>query len=154
MIKRGDFVIMPFAFSDGTMRVCHDGPSNVVHPWRIFGTTEVCRSTASRTDSVGGWNTLSGRRALRRRAYGIVTHAFGCDGPDTTPRSSRGCTRRVWPGRAMELWDCAVSLPRSELGAEQIIILGRHGRPIALPRISVRQSGEGPRRRAVSEFAN
>src|SRR5437660_2923288 len=40
-IKRGDFVIMPFAFSDGTCVFCHDGLQTSCVHGGFFGTPEV-----------------------------------------------------------------------------------------------------------------
>src|SRR5207237_7410400 len=40
-IKRGDFVIMPFAFSDGTCVFCHDGLQTSCVHGGFFGTAEV-----------------------------------------------------------------------------------------------------------------
>ena len=37
-IKRGDFVIMPFAFSDGTCTFCHDGLQTSCIHGGFFGT--------------------------------------------------------------------------------------------------------------------
>src|SRR5207247_11278558 len=40
-IRRGDVVIMPFAFSDGTCVFCHDGLQTSCVHGGFFGTTEV-----------------------------------------------------------------------------------------------------------------
>src|SRR5438046_6036999 len=45
-IKRGDFVIMPFAFSDGTCAFCHDGLQTSCVHGGFFGTTEVAGAQA------------------------------------------------------------------------------------------------------------
>ena len=45
-IKRGDFVIMPFAFSDGTCAFCHDGLQTSCIHGGFFGTTEVAGAQA------------------------------------------------------------------------------------------------------------
>src|SRR5256886_17019110 len=45
-IKRGDFVIMPFAFSDGTCVFCHDGLQTSCVNGGFFGTPEVAGAQA------------------------------------------------------------------------------------------------------------
>src|SRR5206468_6511670 len=45
-IKRGDFVIMPFAFSDGTCTFCHDGLQTSCIHGGFFGTIEVAGAQA------------------------------------------------------------------------------------------------------------
>ena len=45
-IKRGDFVIMPFAFSDGTCAFCHDGLQTSCIHGGFFGSTEVAGAQA------------------------------------------------------------------------------------------------------------
>src|SRR6266487_3738371 len=45
-IKRGDFVIMPFAFSDGTCAFCHEGLHTSCIHGGFFGTTEVAGAQA------------------------------------------------------------------------------------------------------------
>src|SRR5439155_25258666 len=45
-IKRGDFVIMPFAFSAGTCAFCHDGLQSWCIHGGFFGTTEVAGAQA------------------------------------------------------------------------------------------------------------
>ena len=45
-IKRGDFVIMPFAFSDGTCVFCHDGLQTSCIHGGFFGTAEVAGAQA------------------------------------------------------------------------------------------------------------
>src|ERR1700751_1033910 len=45
-IKRGDFVIMPFAFSDGTCAFCNDGLQTSCIHGGFFGTTEVAGAQA------------------------------------------------------------------------------------------------------------
>src|SRR5437879_9390795 len=45
-IKRSDFVIMPFAFSDGTCTFCHDGLQTSCIHGGFFGTTEVAGAQA------------------------------------------------------------------------------------------------------------
>src|SRR5205809_7996118 len=45
-VKRGDFVIMPFAFSDGTCVFCHDGLQTSCVHGGFFGTSEVAGAQA------------------------------------------------------------------------------------------------------------
>ena len=45
-IRRGDVVIMPFAFSDGTCVFCHDGLQTSCVHGGFFGTTEVAGAQA------------------------------------------------------------------------------------------------------------
>ena len=36
-VKKGDRVIAPFAFSDGTCEFCHEGPADLLRPRRLLG---------------------------------------------------------------------------------------------------------------------
>src|SRR3982751_4088125 len=45
-VKRGDFVIMPFAFSDGTCEFCHDGLQTACIHGGFFGNTDVAGAQA------------------------------------------------------------------------------------------------------------
>src|SRR4051812_48240881 len=45
-VKRGDFVIMPFAFSDGTCEFCHDGLYTACVHGGFFGNGEVAGAQA------------------------------------------------------------------------------------------------------------
>src|SRR2546423_1773061 len=46
VIKRGDLVIMPFAFSDGTCDFCHEGLQTSCVHGGFFGNTEVAGAQA------------------------------------------------------------------------------------------------------------
>ena len=58
-IKVGDFVIMPFAFSDGTCEFCHEGLQTSCLHGGFFGTTESrgCPG-GSCARALGGWNIV------------------------------------------------------------------------------------------------
>ena len=75
-IKRGDFVIMPFAFSDGTCAFCHDGLQTSCIHGGFFGTTEVAGAQAEAVRIPLADGTLFPVTRTRRRTYGIVTTAF------------------------------------------------------------------------------
>ena len=134
-IKVGDLVIMPFAYSDGNCMFCDEGlPTSCVHGG-FFGN--------------GGQTDGAQAEALR------VPHADGTlypikVGPDDVLMSSlltlsdvmgtghhAAVTARVKPGaKVAVVGDGAVGLcgviAAKRLGAEQIIVLGRHPDRIAL----------------------
>ena len=133
-IKRGDFVIMPFAFSDGTCVFCHDGLQTSCIHGGFFGTTEVAGAQAESVRIPLADGTL----------FPLGAHADDALMPSLLTLSDVMGTGHhaaiiagVTPGKSVAVvGDGAVGLcgviAAKRLGAEQIIILGRHADRIAL----------------------
>jgi len=133
-IKRGDFVIMPFAFSDGTCVFCHDGLQTSCVHGGFFGTPEVAGAQAE---------------AVRIPLADGTLFSIGADADDALMPSlltlsdvmgtghHAAVIAKVASGKSVAIvGDGAVGLcgviAAKRLGAEQIIILGRHADRIAL----------------------
>jgi len=127
-IKVGDLVIMPFAFSDGTCVFCHEGlPTSCVHGG-FFGNADIpgAQAEAVRIPQAGGTlfvlpvgkdDALMPSLLTLSDVMGTGHHAA------VVARVSPGKTVAVVGDGAVGL--CGVIAAR-RLGAEQIIILGRH----------------------------
>jgi threonine dehydrogenase-like Zn-dependent dehydrogenase len=133
-IKRGDFVIMPFAFSDGTCTFCHDGLQTSCVHGGFFGTTEVAgaQAEAVRIPLADGTLFPLGMHAGDALMASLLTLS---DVMGTGHHAA--IIARVAPGKSVAVvGDGAVGLcgviAAKRLGAEQIIILGRHADRIAL----------------------
>src|SRR5438034_1068611 len=127
-IKRGDFVIMPFAFSDGTCTFCHDGLQTSCIHGGFFGTTEVAGAQAGQVRIASADGTLFpvGAHADDALVASLLTLS---DVMGTGHHAA--IFARVTPGKSVAVvGDGAVGLcgviAAKRLGAEQIIILGRH----------------------------
>src|SRR4051812_47341841 len=135
-VKKGDVVVMPFAHSDGTCAYCHEGlPTACVHVG-FFGNngTNGAQAEALRIPfadgtlyplPVGEDDALMPSLLTLSDVMGTGHHA--------------AVVARVAPGRrAAVVGDGAVGLcaviAAKRLGAEQIIIMGRHEERIALAR--------------------
>ena len=133
-IKRGDFVIMPFAFSDGTCAFCHDGLQTSCIHGGFFGSTEVAGAQAEAVRIPLADGTL----------FPVGAHADDALMPSLLSLSDvmgtghhAAIIAKVAPGKSVAVvGDGAVGLcgviAAKRLGAEQIIILGRHADRIAL----------------------
>ena len=133
-IKRGDFVIMPFAFSDGTCAFCHDGLQTSCIHGGFFGSTEVAGAQAEAVRIPLADGTL----------FPLGAHADDALMPSLLSLSDvmgtghhAAIIAKVAPGKSVAVvGDGAVGLcaviAAKRLGAEQIIILGRHADRIAL----------------------
>jgi len=136
MIKRGDVVVMPFAHSDGTCAYCHEGlPTACVHVG-FFGNNGLngAQAEALRIPyadgtlyplPVGEDDALMPSLLTLSDVMGTGHHA--------------AVVSKVAPGkRAAVVGDGAVGLcaviAAKRLGAEQIIIMGRHPDRLALAR--------------------
>jgi threonine dehydrogenase-like Zn-dependent dehydrogenase len=133
-IKRGDFVIMPFAFSDGTCTFCHDGLQTSCIHGGFFGTTEVAgaQAEAVRIPLADGTLFPVGAHADDALMASLLTLS---DVMGTGHHAA--IIARVTAGKSVAVvGDGAVGLcgviAAKRLGAEQIIILGRHADRIAL----------------------
>jgi hypothetical protein len=132
----GDLVVMPFAYSDGTCVFCHEGLHTSCVHGGFFGTAEVAGAQAEAVRvpladgtlyvlPVGRDDALMPSLLTLSDVMGTGHHAA------VTARVSPGKTVAVIGDGAVGL--CGVIAAR-RLGAEQIIILGRHADRIALAR--------------------
>jgi len=133
-IKRGDFVIMPFAFSDGTCVFCHDGLQTSCIHGGFFGTTEVAGAQAEAVRIPLADGTLFSLRAQAEDAL-MASLLTLSDVMGTGHHAA--IIARVTSGKSVAVvGDGAVGLcgviAAKRLGAEQIIMLGRHADRIAL----------------------
>src|SRR5216117_1018484 len=135
-IKRGDFVIMPFAFSDGTCVFCHDGLQTSCIHGGFFGTTEVAGAQAEAVRIPLADGTLFPVQVDKDDALmpSLLTLS---DVMGTGHHAA--VSAKVGPGKIVAVvGDGAVGLcgviAARRLGAGQIIILGRHADRIALAR--------------------
>src|SRR5881227_3257144 len=135
-IKRGDFVIMPFAFSDGTCVFCHDGLQTSCVHGGFFGTPEVAGAQAEAVRIPLADGTLF---PLRVRADDALMPSLLTLSDVMGTGHHAAVIARVAPGKSVAVvGDGAVGLcgviAAKRLGAEQIIIMGRHQDRITLAR--------------------
>ena len=135
-LKAGDVVVMPFAYSDGTCTFCHEGlPTSCIHGG-FFGVGDVggAQAEAVRVPQadgtlyvlpVGEDHALMPSLLTLSDVMGTGHHAA------VTARVQRGNKVAVVGDGAVGL--CGV-IAAKRLGAEQIIIMGRHPDRIALAR--------------------
>jgi len=133
-IKRGDFVIMPFAFSDGTCEFCHEGLQTSCVHGGFFGTTEVAGAQAEAVRIPQADGTLF--VLPNERADALLPSLLTLSDVMGTGHHA-AVAAKVGPGKKVAVvGDGAVGLcgviAARRLGAEQIIILGRHKDRIAL----------------------
>lgn len=134
-VKVGDLVVMPFAYSDGTCDFCHDGfPTSCVHGG-FFGTgdrVDGAQAEALRVPladgtlfplPVGKDDALMPSLLTLSDVMGTGHHAA------VSARVSRGRSAAVVGDGAVGL--CGV-IAAKRLGAELVILLGRHPDRIAL----------------------
>jgi len=135
-LKVGDFVIMPFAYSDGTCVFCHEGLQTSCVHGGFFGTAQVAGAQAEAVRipladgtlfalPVGPDHALVASLLTLSDVMGTGHHA--------------AVAAKVAPGKSVAVvGDGAVGLcgviAAKRLGAEQIIMLGRHPDRIALAR--------------------
>jgi threonine dehydrogenase-like Zn-dependent dehydrogenase len=133
-VKKGDFVVMPFAFSDGTCDFCREGLQTSCVHGGFFG-----------NEAVGGAQAEAIRIPLADGTlYSLPVkedHALAASLLTLSDVMGTGhhaaVSARVGPGKIVAVvGDGAVGLcgviAAKRLGAEQIIILGRHPDRIAL----------------------
>jgi threonine dehydrogenase-like Zn-dependent dehydrogenase len=135
-LKRGDVVVMPFAFSDGTCAFCHEGLHTACVHVGFFGNNGMngAQAEALRVPYADG--TLFALNVGEDDALmpSLLTLS---DVMGTGHHAAVGA--KVGPGKKVAVvGDGAVGLcgviAARRLGAEQIIILGRHEDRIALAR--------------------
>src|SRR5213078_4420568 len=135
-LEPGDVVVMPFAFSDGTCVFCHDGLQTSCVHGGFFGNPEVpgAQAEAVRVPQadgtlvalpVGEDDALMPALLTLSDVMGTGHHAA------LSARVAAGKTAAVVGDGAVGL--CGV-IAAKRLGAEQIILLGRHEDRIALAR--------------------
>jgi threonine dehydrogenase-like Zn-dependent dehydrogenase len=135
-IKQGDLVVMPFAFSDGTCVFCHEGLQTSCVHGGFFGTVDVpgAQAEAVRVPQADG--TLV---ALPVGEEDAVMPSLLTLSDVMGTGHHAAVTANVGPGKiAAVVGDGAVGLcgviAANRLGAEQVILLGRHPDRIALAR--------------------
>jgi threonine dehydrogenase-like Zn-dependent dehydrogenase len=135
-VKVGDRVVMPFAFSDGSCAFCREGLQTSCVHGGFFGTEEIpgAQAEAVRVPQADGTlfvlpagtdDALMPALLTLSDVMGTGHHAA------VAARVGHGKTVAVVGDGAVGL--CAVIAAR-RLGAEQIVILGRHAGRIALAR--------------------
>jgi threonine dehydrogenase-like Zn-dependent dehydrogenase len=132
----GDLVVMPFAFSDGTCVFCHEGLQTSCVHGGFFGTPDVdgAQAEAVRVPQADGTLFVLpiGEDDALMPSLLTLTDVMGTG-------HHAAVTAEVGPGKTVAVvGDGAVGLcgviAARRLGAEQIIILGRHPDRIALAR--------------------
>jgi threonine dehydrogenase-like Zn-dependent dehydrogenase len=135
-LKVGDFVVMPFAYSDGTCTFCHEHLYTSCVHGGFFGTGEVAGAQAEAVRVPYADGTLYALKARADEAS-MASLLTLSDVMGTGHHAAR--IAQVGPGKvAAVVGDGAVGLcaviAAKRLGAEQIILLGRHPDRIALGR--------------------
>src|SRR5215204_4110508 len=132
----GDLVVMPFAFSDGTCVFCHEGLQTSCVHGGFFGTPDVdgAQAEAVRVPQADGTLFVLpiGEDDALMPSLLTLTDVMGTG-------HHAAVTAEVGPGKTVAVvGDGAVGLcgvlAARRLGAEQIILLGRHPERIALAR--------------------
>ena len=135
-IKAGDFVVMPFAWSDGTCEFCREGLQTSCLHGGFFGNVEVAGAQAEAVRVPQADGTLYvlpvGQDDVLMPSLLTLSDVMGTG-------HHAALAARVGPGKTVAVvGDGAVGLcgviAARRLGAEQIIILGRHPDRIALAR--------------------
>ena len=133
-LKAGDVVVMPFAYSDGTCDFCHEGLHTSCVHGGFFGSIEVpgAQAEALRVPQADGtlFALPVGRDDALMPSLLTLSDVMGTG-------HHAAVVAKVGPGkRVAVVGDGAVGLcgviAARRLGAEQIIIMGRHADRIAL----------------------
>jgi threonine dehydrogenase-like Zn-dependent dehydrogenase len=135
-IKQGDLVVMPFAFSDGTCVFCHEGLQTSCVHGGFFGTVDVpgAQAEAVRVPQADGTLVVLpvGEEDALMPSLLTLSDVMGTG-------HHAAVTANVGPGKiAAIVGDGAVGLcgviAAKRLGAQKVILLGRHPDRIALAR--------------------
>jgi threonine dehydrogenase-like Zn-dependent dehydrogenase len=135
-VKRGDLVVMPFAWSDGTCEFCREGLQTSCVHGGFFGNEEIpgAQAEAVRVPLADGtlYVLPAGRDEALLPSLLTLSDVMGTG-------HHAAIAARVGPGKTVAVvGDGAVGLcgviAARRLGAEQIIIMGRHADRIALAR--------------------
>jgi threonine dehydrogenase-like Zn-dependent dehydrogenase len=134
-LRPGDVVVMPFAFSDGTCVFCHEGLHTACVHGGFFGSggnADGAQAEALRVPQADGtlFGLLVGEDDALMPSLLTLSDVMGTG-------HHAAVTSRVGPGKSVAVvGDGAVGLcgviAAKRLGAEQIIIMGRHPDRIAL----------------------
>src|SRR5436190_12344046 len=134
-VKKGDFVVMPFAFSDGTCDFCHEGLQTACVHGGFFGYSEGvagAQAEAIRVPLADG--TLCPLPI--REDHALVPSLLTLSDVMGTGHHAAVVAKVTRGKKAAVIGDGAVGLcgviAAKRLGAEQIIILGRHPARIKL----------------------
>ena len=135
-IKAGDLVVMPFAWSDGTCEFCREGLQTSCVHGGFFGNEEVAGAQAEAVRVPLADGTLYALPGAKDDSL-LASLLTLSDVMGTGHHAA--VAARVGPGKSVAVvGDGAVGLcgviAARRLGAEQIIILGRHADRIALAR--------------------
>jgi threonine dehydrogenase-like Zn-dependent dehydrogenase len=135
-LKVGDVVVMPFAYSDGTCVFCHEGLHTSCLHGGFFGSEAVggAQAEAVRVPQADGTLVVLPVAVDDALMPSLLTLS---DVMGTGHHAARAA--RVGPGKAVAvIGDGAVGLcgvlAARRLGAEQIVLLGRHADRITLAR--------------------
>ena len=133
-IKRGDFVVMPFAYSDGTCAFCHERLQTSCVPGGFFGVGGEAGGAQAEAVRVpladGTLFPLPSREESALASLLTLSDVMGTGHHAAlAARVSRGKKAAVVGDGAVGL--CGV-IAAKRLGAEQIILLGGHPDRIAL----------------------
>jgi threonine dehydrogenase-like Zn-dependent dehydrogenase len=135
-VKRGDLVVMPFAWSDGTCEFCRAGLQTSCVHGGFFGNEEIpgAQAEAVRVPLADGtlYALPAGRDDALLPSLLTLSDVMGTG-------HHAAVAAKVGPGKSVAVvGDGAVGLcgviAARRLGAEQIIIMGRHADRIALAR--------------------
>jgi len=133
-LKIGDVVVMPFAYSDGSCVFCHEGLHTSCLHGGFFGNADVggAQAEAQRVPQADGtlFVLLAGKDDALMRSLLTLSDVMGTG-------HHAAVAARVGPGKTVAVvGDGAVGLcgviAAKRLGAEQIIIMGRHADRITL----------------------
>jgi threonine dehydrogenase-like Zn-dependent dehydrogenase len=135
MVKRGDLVIMPFAFSDGTCEFCHEGLQTSCVHGGFFGYSEGVGGAQAEAVRIPQADGTLFRLDVDQDSELMPSLLTLSDVMGTGHHAA--VTAKVGPGKKVAVvGDGAVGLcgviASRRLGAEQIILLGRHADRIAL----------------------
>ena len=134
-LKSGDVVVMPFAYSDGTCDFCHDGLPTSCIQGGFFGTggkADGAQAEALRVPKADGTLFVLpvGKDDALMPSLLTLADVMGTGhNAAVSARVRRGKTAAIIGDGAVGL--CGV-IAAKRLGAEQIILLGRHPDRIAL----------------------
>lgn len=135
-VKPGDLVVMPFAISDGTCQFCHEGLNTACVHVAFFGNSGMNGAQAEALRIPYADGTLY-RLNVEEDAALMPSFLTLSDVMGTGHHAA--VVAKVAPGKSVAvIGDGAVGLcgviAAKRLGAEQIIIMGRHADRIALAR--------------------
>src|SRR5438046_3468525 len=135
-LKAGDVVVMPFAYSDGSCAFCHEGLHTSCVHGGFFGTVEVAGAQAEAVRVPVADGTLvalpvSADDALMPSLLTLSDVMGTGHHAARTAKVGRGKTAAVVGDGAVGL--CGV-IAAKRLGAERIVMLGRHADRVELAR--------------------